>query len=431
MGTENIEQVSVKLFLSSGDPLSVEAIERLINHKEEDLYVDYKEAFDPDDEKQWIGITSDAMAFANMMGGYIVFGVRDSDFSVIGVPESVSSQLTDTNMIMQKLNRYVAPPFTLIRSKSHKTESGVVIVVVFVPESRGKTHIFVKDVSHKYPSGETKQIIRAGTIFVRRSATNHVVEPEDLEFIINRRIEHYKDSILSKIAKVVEAPSEHELLIFDPKAKGEGDKTYYITDSSEAIPVKGMSFTVVPSTDIEELCGCISLSKRDPSFQPSKKRLWYFYSIRNNLSLTVEQRQEMIRFSLLGELPIFFWLQSLSAEKIKAILFRVFRETRSRFIRWQVLDVSVFLGKTAYTKLLKQSGEKSGQLRLGLKRFPDDPVELFHPGLAGNGNREKLESELTSIAEELSGNIGGVMRKMKAKALDCILYARRDKYVTD
>ena len=98
MGTENIEQVSVKLFLSSDDPLSVEAIERLINHKEEDLYVDYKEAFDPDDEKQWIGITSDAMAFANMMGGYIVFGVRDSDFSVIGVPESVSSQLTDTNM---------------------------------------------------------------------------------------------------------------------------------------------------------------------------------------------------------------------------------------------------------------------------------------------------------------------------------------------
>ena len=171
MTTGNNNIPTIRSFLNSDDPLSSEAIQKLINHKEEDLYVDYKECFDHRDEKHWVGITTDVMAFANTMGGYIVFGIRDSSFSIIGLPELVASGLANTNMIMQKLNRYVLPPFSMVRTKSHKTESGDIIVIMYIPESKGKTHIFIKDVNYKYPSGETKKLIHAGMIFIRRSAT--------------------------------------------------------------------------------------------------------------------------------------------------------------------------------------------------------------------------------------------------------------------
>ena len=424
------EKPSIKIHLSSDDPLSISAINDLIDHKEEDLYVDYKQSFDPNDGKHWHDITTDTMAFANTMGGYIVFGVTDSDFSVVGLPEPTVKALVDTNMVMQKFNRHVLPHFSAIRTKAHRTVSGVTIVIMHVPESEGKTHIFVKDVSYTYPSGKNKQLAYAGMMFIRRSATNHVVDPDDLEFIINRRIGYYKDSILNKIAKVVEAPIEHQVLVFDPKTKGDNDKTYYISDSSDAVPVKGMSFTIAPKSDVEELCGWISLSKRDIAFLPGVRRFWYLYSVRNNLTLTDEQAIEIVRFSLLAEMPVFFWLRTLTADQIKPILLQIFKATKNRRILTDVLNIAAFFGKTFHTKILKTSSENVKRVNATSKIFPNDPFQRFSCGMSYNEeDRIHNEEKLTAFAKELSENNGGVLEKLKAKALDCRLYGRIDKYV--
>jgi len=427
---ENNVKLSISSFLNCIDPLCLDAINKLLSHKEEDLYVDYKECFDPNDEKHWHGITTDAVAFANAMGGYIVFGVRDVDFTLVGLLEDAVKALTDTNLVMQKLNRYIAPPFTMIRTKRHCTESGNVITIMHIPESKGKTHIFVKDVSYKYPTGSTKQLAYPGMVFIRRSATNHVVDPEDLEFIINRRIEYYKESILNKIAKVVEAPPDHQVLIFDPCSKANNDKSYFISDSPDAIPVSGMSFTIAPRTDVEEICGWISLSKRDPSFRPTEVRLWHMYSVRNNLVLTPGQIIEMIRFSLLSEMPIFFWLKSLSADDIKSVLLRIFSQTNNMRTKTYVLNVASFLGNTFHTKVLKKLGDEAKRIYGTSRKFPKDPFEPFCSNiLSVNEDTNTYEKRLTDIAISLSHGKGGAVEKWRAKALDCRLYARTDKYV--
>lgn len=429
----------VKDFLCSNDPLSEDAIKFLIDHKEEELFVDYKESFDEKDEKHWVGITTDAMAFANTMGGYIVFGIKDSDFSVVGLHDESISVLTDTNQILQKFNRYISPHFSSIRTKEYDTSDGK-IVVMYVPESKSKTHIFIKEVNYKYPSGTQKKIINAGMIFIRRSATNQVLMPEDLEFIINRRIDYFRELILARISKVIEAPPDHNVLVFDPKSLGENDQKFSITDSDSAIPIKGMSFTVTPSTDFEECCGWISLAQRDPTFLPSQKRHWHLYSIKESLSLNKDQLLEIMRFSLLLEQPVFYWIKDLFADDIKQKLTMVFDETKNINIKSDCLRLSAFLGRSLFMKLLKKLGPDTKRINPKSRKFPTDPFDLYHnliieskKGVAQEHDekdfRNKLESELSQKVENLYRGIGGVMEKLDAIAIDCYLYAMSDKYL--
>ena len=346
----------------------------------------------------------------------------------MGVSQIAVEALTDTNMVMQKLNRYVSPNFSMIRTKAHNLLSGTV-VAMYIPESKGKTHMFVKEVQYRHPSGKTKQLAYAGMIFFRRSATNNVVSPEDLEFIINRRIEHYKESIMSKIAKVVEAPADHQILVFDPAAKADGGKSYYISDSPDAMPVKGMSFTIVPSTDVEELCGWISLSKRDPTFHPSQQRLWYLYSVRDSLILTSEQMIGLFGFSLIAEVPVFFWIKSLNAEEIEACLLQLIDSTKDIRFRANAINIGAFLGKTFHSKLLKKLGDDIKKLNLGSRKFPEDPYKAICVTINQHDeDKADAETKLTELALQLSKDPRDVLEKLRAKALDCYLYARKDKY---
>jgi predicted HTH transcriptional regulator len=57
----------------------------ILAHREEDELVDYKEAFLPESAKSWIALASDCAAFANTKGGYLVFGLKDKTWELVGV----------------------------------------------------------------------------------------------------------------------------------------------------------------------------------------------------------------------------------------------------------------------------------------------------------------------------------------------------------
>lgn len=429
--------MDIKSFLDSNDPLCDEAIDSLLNHKEEDLYVDYKETFCPKDEKHWLGLTADVMAFANTLGGYIVFGITDEAFSLVGIEKEALRSLASTNLVLQKLNRYIRPPFAHIRTKK-VSRNNLNFAVWHIPESKGQTHIVVKEGKVKYQSGALKIILRPGMIFSRRSGTNQIVEPEDLEFILNRRIDHFKQSILGRISKVVHAPSEHQVLVYDPESVSEDGKTFVISDSPDALPVKGMSFTISPRSDIEELSGWIAFLGRDPEFQPRSERLWQLYSVRSKLRPSKAQIEELIRFNIFGEVPVFYWLRDMDAKKIKGLLLKSLEGAPSINTKVRILHVGAFVGKSFYNKLLGKLDIRMINPRS--RKYPvEGPRHLFHLQMIeidkklkqpkdDRGYRNEIDDELTTIATEFSEGVRDPFKSYKAESIDCFLYARDDFY---
>ena len=190
---------SIEELLSSKDPLNREVALHLASYNEEDDRVDYKQNLDPTSEKDWLEITKDISAFANTHGGYLVFGISDSDKKVIGLTRKVSNVLKDVNNINQKVNRYIEPHIISSRSKEFRI-NGSSIVVLLIPQSVGKTHLICKDGNFTYPSGEKKVVLRKGTFYIRRSASNHLGDSRDLSDVIERRIDQFRDSLMEKVA---------------------------------------------------------------------------------------------------------------------------------------------------------------------------------------------------------------------------------------
>lgn len=431
---------NIKDIINSKDPLSKSAIDLLLKYREEDLFVDYKENFDLRSQKEWLGITIDAVAFANTHGGYIVFGIEDSTFKLKGIEENTVRGLSDTNLILQKFNRYIYPPFSRIRAKKIVRDAKR-FVIIFIPETIDKTHIVVKEASFRFPSGEMKTILREGNVYVRRSGGNQTLDPGALEFIINKRIDHYRNSILNKIARVVEAPPDHELIVFDPETKQTKEKkAFVISDAPDAIPVKGMSFTVAPQTDEQEIAGWIALSRKDKEFIPRREAIWRMYAKRSDLKLSRKQEGELARFALCNNVPSFYWLRELDSEVVKKVLIEALRTCVSIDEKVNIIHTAAFLGREFHKKLLRMTGKESSRLGPRSLKIPSSgPSEYFSPHLVTNiretdykesrGSFEEfLDSKLTEIAIEMSRGNRDYFELLRSKVFDCFLYARTDKY---
>ena len=107
---------SLQGFLKTADPLSDEAISAVVDAREENTHVDFKldlENVDP----EWLEVTKDVMSFANMEGGYLVFGVKNGSYENVGLSDESVKRLSDTNNLIQKFNKCVEPPFTTLRAK--------------------------------------------------------------------------------------------------------------------------------------------------------------------------------------------------------------------------------------------------------------------------------------------------------------------------
>ena len=218
------------------------------------------------EQKKWLDITKDIMAFANTRGGYLVFGIRDGTFDLVGLNENVVRTLTNTTLIQQKINRYLDPPINSLRSKSF-TKNEQQIVGLFIPVSAGITHIISKDGNFSYPKSKKEEtVFRKGTIYVRQSAGNHLVDSRDLDSIIDRRMAHFKESLLKNITQIVESPVQSKVVIVSDDPNAEIDGEFVLGDGPNAILLEGRSFTTSPKTVEEHIAATISMFLKDNSW---------------------------------------------------------------------------------------------------------------------------------------------------------------------
>jgi len=433
---------SVQEFLDSEDPLSDEALEFLTNYREEDWLIDYKETIDPVSERDWLEITKDIMAFANTLGGYILFGVRDASFEPVGLNPEIVRTLADSNKIMQKVNRFVEPQITLLRSKAFSS-GGKRLVALLIPRSCRITHVIWKDGSFTYPSGTEKVVLRRGTFYVRRSAGVHLADDRDFDDIVNRRIEEFRESLFRKIARVVEAPAESEVFVLSEDPADESHKRFIIDDAPDAIPVKGMSFTVAPKTLDQAIAAWMAMSSRDSLTLPPPHELWDWYEARQKLQLTPKQRLHVARFCLFKEVPVFYWLRGCPGAAIKEMLVEAVSTRPPGMQIEYLLAVSAFLGKRFYGSIVGRLGDYIRRMPARMRKYPPGgPRSLLRTDVIERrkarefkGNETDLRFALLAELNQIAASVRrqkkeqpGATERWEAQALDCYLYAQDDQY---
>ena len=426
---------NLKDYFNSRDPLTRDAALFLLAYAEEDNRVDYKQTIDIASDKEWLSLTKDISALANTRGGYLIFGVDDQNKKVIGLSKIVENILKDTNNLQLKINSYLEPEISTIRSKAFRIE-GQNIVVIYVPQSFNVTHLIKKDGVIYKQSKTPKTILHKGTFYVRRSASNHLGDSRDLDDVVERRIDQFRDALIDKVARVVKTPAESNLFILSKDPEDAAGERFIIEDSPDSIPIKGMSFTVSPQGCEEEVAAWSVLSSGRSNIKPPPEIVWNWYSQRENLELRTTHKLSIFQFSLWVSAPAFYWIKELENSVIREALLNAIRNRPIGVDARQSLVVASFLGKATYKDALKSLGDYINNIPERMQKFPTtSPRSEFGTIMPGaNQTVANLKMDQLKELNELVDDVvkrqkdPGVMKKWEAQNIDCFLYAQDGNY---
>jgi hypothetical protein len=162
---------------------------------------------------EWLEIIKDIVAFANSGGGTILFGVNDD-----GTPsrEDVTRILdTDPADITNKIHKYTGTQFHAFEIAS-AAKGGHLVGVLSVRAARIPI-VFISIGNYEpTPGARPKTAFNVGTVYFRHGAKSEPGNSEDLRAFLEREVDSIKESWLSGIAKVVEAPAGSRVAILPP-----------------------------------------------------------------------------------------------------------------------------------------------------------------------------------------------------------------------
>ena len=426
---------SIRSFIKSDNPLSRDIAVYLSTYAEEDALVDYKLTMDLKSDLSWLQLTKDVLAFANTSGGYLFYGADDDKKTVVGISKAVANALKDSNDIQQKINRNIEPHITGLRSKIFRI-NGKTVAVLFVPQSSGKTHLISKDGKFKYPSRKERVVLHKGTFYVRRSGGNHLGDSRDLDDVIERRIEQFREALLDRVTKVVRMPASSEVFILSKDPEDEKGEKFIIEDSPESIPIKGMSFTVAPEEPAEEIAAWTVLSNGRSEGCPPPSILWKWYADRDSITISQGHKLALFQFSLWSDAPPFYWIRGLKNALIRASLLDSIRLDPSSRHLGQMLRVASFLGKSSYRAALSALGHSINKVSPSKRNYPPEG-----PRLAYGTIKPILKQSMFSLKKEQAKKLNEIViaaakarkapsltKRWKAFDIDCFLYAQDDRY---
>lgn len=423
-----VDESAIINFINSDDPLSDDALKKLIDHAEEDELVDYKQTF-VDDKEHWLDLVIDVMSFANVIGGYLVFGVQNITWNIVGLDNEVEIILADANDISQRLAPYLDPPIESLRSKS-VTYEGRTVVVVFVPQSKNITHVTKKEGVFQLPSKQNKTRFKIGELHVRISGGNRVASSRDIDSIFERRMELHRASLLKNIVQVVNSPTGSEVKIVASNPETGIIDGEIVVERTKRVP----DFDATPSKLEEEIASCIALNKNSPDIIPPVRVVWKWYKHRLLLTLNEHQLLGVVKFGLLCGVPVCYWMQGLPITGLRSVISGVADEKLQGNGSEYVIKLACCIGSKFQEKIVKKYLKNNVSVSDILKCYPiNGPWEYFKRSnlsmessvRKSPGNIKSSENEIETIIDNSSKSYlhyPGVLEANKLRTLDYYLY---------
>lgn len=146
-------------------------------------------------------IVKDILAMANTQdGGTIIFGVRNEDFTKVGLSDAEFASFDQTK-VNDLLHEYTDPKFTCFVYK-HDNIHGKKYVAINVPEFPEIPIICKKDANS---SKNHKLILTRGQLYIRTDKATSVIIPgaQEMRELLGRAITRKSDDLLSSIASLI------------------------------------------------------------------------------------------------------------------------------------------------------------------------------------------------------------------------------------
>ena len=405
--------MNIKACLDSADPLSEEAFRLLISHHEEDSLVDYKEAFDSENEKSWVDLAIDVSALSNTHGGFIVFGIQDKTYKRIGLREKSTHELCDIKKVCEKVSRNIRPSFKKLRSKKFELD-GASFVVLFVPANVDRTHILEEDIQVNF-GGKHVVLAKKGAIYVRKSGSNQILTADDFEDLLQRRIKRFREKILDGVSRVVKAEPEHDILIVSAESEFEGKSSLKVIDAPDGMRLKGVNFVVDPKNAADKISVWRAAYDIDSRDLPNNNALMEMYASRETVELELDQIRWLILASLINNAPIFYWISIYKGKDIREIFKEAFKSA-PRLNKFYILKAAFFISVGLYEELLRSS---EGSSIRGDAKPISNKVLIFG---TDQSEDEREIGELNLLSTELTKEFDQ-QKLYRAQKLDCALYA--------
>ena len=181
--------------------ITIKDLETTIEAKSESPNLDYKETliWDRSHRDKKLEIIKDILAMANTQdGGSIVFGVRDSDFEVVGLSIEAYDSF-DTTPVNQFLHNYADPAFTCSVLKQENEEKKV--VVIDVPEF-SEVPIVCKQSAN---SSSNTEILKKGAVYIRTKdcSSEQISTADEMRSILAIGLTRKSDELLGLIQKLI------------------------------------------------------------------------------------------------------------------------------------------------------------------------------------------------------------------------------------
>ncbi len=199
----------------------------------ESARVDFKSRFDPTSGGEWCEVVKDIVAMANTDGGCLVFGVNDD-----GSPSGWDPQplLTlDVAKVTDKIAHYSGVQFASIAIRAAE-RAGASIAVLAVEEA--PVPIVFTNPGTFAAGDKQKTAFGRGTLYVRPGAKSEPATTEDLRAKIDRRRQEERESLLTNVRKVFEAPLGQQVVVvpLDGTAKSSSTPVAVRLTSDPAAP---------------------------------------------------------------------------------------------------------------------------------------------------------------------------------------------------